>query len=235
MQAWYDVHFWTAHPFSSFSFSSSEAGFMPKASYILLCLYRPYSPSCLYKLKKLYWWQIHSPMSSLCTFAISSFYQLLAKPNLHCGFVTLGVTRLVSGQTHCTCESTRCLQSSDKSSLTPVSGDRLLLPVYNTALIWASQANLHHWEKSQGKSTWNLQGIACEPTEWERQKTIFTKQTQTAPNMNYKQQFNRYNPTREMFPRSSLYACCNSVKLPNCRVQMCSFWKLKIHTSMYTK
>lgn len=75
----------------------------------------------------------------------------------------------------------------------------------------------------------------CEPTERELQKTIFTKQTHTALNMNYKQQFSRYNPTREMFPHSTLYACCNTVKLPNCRVQKCSFWNLKIHTSMYTK
>lgn len=45
------LQFWTAQPFSTFSLLSSEAGFTLKASYILLCLYRPHSHACLCQLK----------------------------------------------------------------------------------------------------------------------------------------------------------------------------------------
>lgn len=135
MKAWFDVQFWTAHPFSSFSLHSSEAGFMLKASYILLCLCRPYSPSCLYKLTVTVLMTDTQPHDfPLCT------CHFMFPPGACKAWPALWLcdswTGAESGQTHSTCEN--CLWSCDKSSLTPVSGDRLLLPVYSTALIWAS-------------------------------------------------------------------------------------------------
>lgn len=88
--------------------------------------------------------------------AIPCFYQLLAQPNLHSAFVTL-----VQSQDRQTArvKARAASGAGHRRSLTPVSAHRLLLPAYSTALVWASQANLHHWEKSQGKSAWNLQGM----------------------------------------------------------------------------
>lgn len=209
MKARYDVQFWTAHPsavllLNSFSWPSSEAGFTLKASLhslVSMQAMQSFLPTQA-EGNLMTDTQPHGFPLCSCHFMFLSA-ACKASPALWlCGCWSNGAGAQVRTDTPHVWKHT--LSSELRKELrNSLLGRQIAAPCLQRCLDLCFLRQPAPLGKISGQiSLKSSRHSFCEPTERELQKTTFTKQTHTALNTNYKQQFSRYNPTIEMFPHS---------------------------------